>query len=80
MNITSKNVSQLFPLNLGAYVIVRTTQRIYVGEVLDIYRKGNSGRYDSIKTTSSLGGVKYLSLRVYLPMDVVRLSYTLQCI
>ncbi|KIY61999.1 hypothetical protein CYLTODRAFT_459371 [Cylindrobasidium torrendii FP15055 ss-10] len=69
-NINTKNVTELFPLEIGSYVIVGTQKRFYIGEVLDMYRKGNSGRYDSLRTTNSLSNLKYLSLRVYLPLSM----------
>ncbi|KAF9020418.1 hypothetical protein BDZ89DRAFT_1203567 [Hymenopellis radicata] len=64
--ISTKNISQMVPLVPKSFVIMRTVKRMYIGEVIDIYKKGNSGRYDSIPVSTSAAELKYLSLRVYL--------------
>ena len=37
--------------------------RFYVGEVLDVYKKGASNRYGSLDFVDSVAGLAYLSLR-----------------
>lgn len=49
----------------------RTDKRMYIGLVLDIYKKGSSGRHGSIETADSISGLSYLSLEVYLPRQTV---------
>lgn len=46
--------------------------RFFIGEVLDLYTKG-SGRHCSVDTVASASDISYLSLRVYLPLSLVRL-------
>ena len=48
-----------------------TGARFYIGEVLDIYKKGASKQHCSIDTAISTIGLLYLSLCVYLPMTLV---------
>ncbi|KAF9245693.1 hypothetical protein BU15DRAFT_31095, partial [Melanogaster broomeanus] len=43
----------------------------YIGEVLDIYKKGTNSRFDS---SESLSDLMFLSLRVYLPLSGVSLN------
>ncbi|KAI0739802.1 hypothetical protein C8Q80DRAFT_1079609, partial [Daedaleopsis nitida] len=43
--------------------------RMYIGEVLDIYKK-SSGRHGSVETATSCTGLSHISLRVYLPLTV----------
>ena len=70
-NMSTKNISIPFPIKLGGFVIMRTAQRTYIGEVLDMYKKGLSGRYGSIEKSESASGLQALSLRVYLALGVV---------
>ncbi|KIM67533.1 hypothetical protein SCLCIDRAFT_107897, partial [Scleroderma citrinum Foug A] len=45
----------------------------YIREVLDIYKKGSSGRHGSVAAAPSMSGLSYLSLQVYLPMQAISL-------
>ncbi|KAF8060260.1 hypothetical protein FPV67DRAFT_1632538 [Lyophyllum atratum] len=69
-NLSAKNVNDLFPLKLGNFVIIRTSQRLYVGEILDMYKKGANGRYGSITMIGNASSLQALSLRVYLPLEM----------
>ena len=60
----------LHPLRRFTYVIMQTGTHFYVGEVLDIYRQGANSRHGSIDMATSVQGLFYLSLRVYLPIMV----------
>ncbi|KAH9947488.1 hypothetical protein B0H21DRAFT_676451, partial [Amylocystis lapponica] len=65
--ILSKNVSQINPLRPGCFLVMRNASRMYIGELLDLYKK-TSGRHGSVKSAVSCSGLSYLSLRVYLPL------------
>ncbi|KAF9526823.1 hypothetical protein CPB83DRAFT_837122 [Crepidotus variabilis] len=54
--LSEKNVTALNELKRGSFLIMRTTKRFYIGEVLDIYKKGQS--------------LSWLSLRVYLELGL----------
>ncbi|KAI0739984.1 hypothetical protein C8Q80DRAFT_1111610, partial [Daedaleopsis nitida] len=43
--------------------------RTYLGEVLDIYKK-TGGRHGSLTEATTIAGLSYLSLRVYLPLKI----------
>ncbi|KAJ7668271.1 hypothetical protein B0H14DRAFT_3693536 [Mycena olivaceomarginata] len=45
--------------------------RFYIGEILDVYKKGASSRYGSIEDSPTASGLSYLSLCVYLPLGNV---------
>ncbi|KAJ3003668.1 hypothetical protein NUW54_g5184 [Trametes sanguinea] len=68
-NLPSKNVNTINPLRPGCLVIMRNKVRMYVGEVLDLY-KPVSRRHGSIDSATSAAGLSYLSLRVYLPLTL----------
>ncbi|KAF9230598.1 hypothetical protein BU15DRAFT_69059 [Melanogaster broomeanus] len=68
-NLESKNVSKLFPVQRHSFFIVRSAVRFYIGEVLDIYKKGTNSRYGSLDSLESLSDLMFLSLRVYLPLS-----------
>ncbi|KAF9232791.1 hypothetical protein BU15DRAFT_67158 [Melanogaster broomeanus] len=68
-NLQTKNVSKLFPLERHSVVIVHSTARFYLGEVLDIYKKGTNNRYGSIDSSECLSNLSFLSLLVYLPLS-----------
>ncbi|KAG6871916.1 hypothetical protein C0992_010163, partial [Termitomyces sp. T32_za158] len=68
--LSQKNITTLHPLLRGSYVIMRTQRRTYIGQVLDMYKKGESSRYGSIDSSTSLEGLSWLSLRIYLPLTV----------
>lgn len=71
-NLAQHSLSGLFMLKRGSFLVMRSSlSRYYVGEVLDIYKKGESSRYGSIPSSATLDGLSWLSLRVYLPLGVV---------
>jgi len=80
-NLTTKNISVIHPLVLGSFVIAHTPQRHFIGEVLNVYKKGSSSRYNSITSTSSDSELSYISLRVHLPLvdNVVGDSFIHSC-
>ncbi|KIJ07765.1 hypothetical protein PAXINDRAFT_19069 [Paxillus involutus ATCC 200175] len=43
--------------------------RFYIGEVLDIYKKGTNSRYGLLDSSESFADLAFLSLRVYLPLS-----------
>ena len=51
-------------------LIMRTKKRLYLGEVLDIYKK-IACRHGSIPKATSCAGLPYFSLWAYLPLSVV---------
>ncbi|KAJ7491545.1 hypothetical protein B0H11DRAFT_1911801 [Mycena galericulata] len=53
------------------FLILRTTIRMYIGEVLDIFKKGSNGRYGSIESAASTSEIHAFSLRVYLPLQTM---------
>lgn len=73
-NIGSKNVTSIYPLRRTNFVIMRTQKRNYIGQVLDIYRRGSGSRHGSILESATISGLSYLSLRVFLVLDVVSSS------
>jgi hypothetical protein len=60
------------PLRRGTFVIMKNKTRTYIGEVLDIYKKLASGRHGSLKDANTANDLSYLSLRVFLPLKIVR--------
>ncbi|KAG6899051.1 hypothetical protein C0993_001350 [Termitomyces sp. T159_Od127] len=69
-HLSQKNVTTLHPLIRGLYVIMCTQQCAYIGQVLDMYKKGESSRYGSVDSSTMLNGLSWLSLHVYLPLTV----------
>ncbi|KAJ4480786.1 hypothetical protein C8R41DRAFT_771229 [Lentinula lateritia] len=69
-NLGAKNVTALNPLTPQSFVLMRTAQHIYIGQVLDIYKKGQNSRHGSVATATDLSGLSYLSLRVFLPLGL----------
>jgi hypothetical protein len=58
---------------------MRSMKLFYVGEVLDIYQKGNNNwYYGSVATAISATELLFLSLQVFLPLLVVSASYHLR--
>ena len=53
---------------------MRTPKRFYIGEILDLYKKGNSGRYGSVESSDNISHLAWLSLRVYLPLEMSAVS------
>jgi hypothetical protein len=70
-NLIAKKVHQLNPLAIGYMTLIWNGTRFYIGEVLDVYKKGASSRYGSVPGATSISGLAYLSLRVYLPLTTV---------
>lgn len=71
-NIQSRNVNGLFYLKQGSFLIIRNeAKRIYIGEVLDLYKLAASNRYGSVKRANGVKELKYLSVCVYLPLIAV---------
>ncbi|OBZ75378.1 hypothetical protein A0H81_04106, partial [Grifola frondosa] len=68
-NIASRNVSQINPLHPGCFVIMKNKKCMYIGEILDLYKKV-SRRHGSVKEVASYSGLSYFSLRVFLPLTV----------
>ncbi|KAJ7084923.1 hypothetical protein C8R44DRAFT_894034 [Mycena epipterygia] len=64
--LRSRGVDALTPIRLGSLVVMRTAIRLYLGEVLGIYRYGSvSGKHESYTDAETVDGLSYLSLRVY---------------
>jgi hypothetical protein len=53
---------------------MRTPKCFYIGEILDLYKKGNSSRYGSVESTDNISQLAWLSLRVYLPLEISAVS------
>ncbi|KAJ3002779.1 hypothetical protein NUW54_g5663 [Trametes sanguinea] len=68
-NLMSKNVTSLNPLRPGTFLVMKSAKRTYIGEVLDVY-KMISRRHGSVDVATSVSGLSYLSLRVYLPLTI----------
>ncbi|KAJ3727641.1 hypothetical protein C8R42DRAFT_620753 [Lentinula raphanica] len=67
-NLGIKNVTVLYPLVPHTFVLMKTSMRMYIGQVLDIYKKGQSSRYGSVNKATEISGLSFLSLRVFLPL------------
>ncbi|KAJ7446055.1 hypothetical protein FB451DRAFT_1567900 [Mycena latifolia] len=62
-NIRSRGINAI---TLGSLVVMRSAIRLYLGEVLGIYRYGSvSGKHESFTDAETVDGLSYLSLRVY---------------
>jgi hypothetical protein len=48
--------------------------RTFIAEVLDIYKKGGNNRYGSVESAVSVDSLAWFSVRVYLPLIMVRVS------
>ncbi len=71
----SRNVNGVFHLFVGNFMIIRTDNRTFIGEVLDIYKKGMNNRYASIESADSLSQLAAVAVRAYLPLYMVSWSY-----
>ena len=61
-NLGSKNVTALHPLKRDMFVIMRSsTDRFYIGQVLDLYKRGANSRYGSVELASTAQGLSWLS-------------------
>ncbi|KAJ7724790.1 hypothetical protein B0H16DRAFT_1698555 [Mycena metata] len=67
-NIIAKNVHQLNPLSVGHMTIMWNGTRFYIGQILDVYKKGANSRHGSIPSPISISGRSFISLRAYLPL------------
>ncbi|KAF8597965.1 hypothetical protein BDV93DRAFT_561745 [Ceratobasidium sp. AG-I] len=66
-NVSSAGVSEITPLALGSLVVMLSSERWYLGEILGIYSRGAaSSRHDSYTDASSTKGLTYLSLKVFI--------------
>jgi hypothetical protein len=54
---------------------MRNDSRMYIGKVLDMYKKGSSGRYGSVTNSANLAELQAVSLLVYLPLLTVRFHF-----
>jgi hypothetical protein len=41
-NVASRNFCSLFPIRLRSFLVMRTTERMYIGKVIDNFKKGSS--------------------------------------
>ncbi|KAJ7369179.1 hypothetical protein DFH08DRAFT_929073 [Mycena albidolilacea] len=74
-NIKCRGVTSLTPLRLGSFVVMRSAIRLYLGEVLGIYRYGSVlGRHESFTDAETVDGLSYVSLRVYEHSTVYSLT------
>ncbi|KAG6874837.1 hypothetical protein C0992_006337 [Termitomyces sp. T32_za158] len=55
---------------VGNYGIFHTNKRMYIGEILDMYKKTASGRYGSVANIGSATSLQAISVRVYLPLTM----------
>lgn len=67
-NIAGKNISELYRLYPGYFVIMRNKTTTYIGEILDIYKKGANSKYGSLNYATTASTLSFLAVRVYLPM------------
>ncbi|KAJ7196542.1 hypothetical protein GGX14DRAFT_375999 [Mycena pura] len=49
-------------------LVVWNGARFYIGEIRDVFKKGANSRHGSVPGATSVSGLSYLSLRVYLPL------------
>ncbi|KAJ7877129.1 hypothetical protein B0H13DRAFT_1893350 [Mycena leptocephala] len=64
--LRTRGVDAITPIRLGSFVIMRSAIRLYLGEVLGIYRYGSvSGKHESYTDAETVDGLSYLGLRVY---------------
>jgi len=77
LNVSKRNVNSMFFLKRGSFVIVRNEKRTYIGKVLDLYKKAAGNCYGSIKRAGSVEELQFLSVRVYLPLTSVHISWSI---
>ena len=71
-NISTRNINSIFYLKRGSYLVVRNaSERTFIGEVLDLYKMASGNRYSSVTSANSAAELKYLSVRVFLPLVTV---------
>ena len=74
-NLSTKNVNAIFQITLNSFVIMRNDSRMYIGKILDMYKKGSSGRYGLVTKSTNLAELQAVSLLVYLPLLTVRFHF-----
>ena len=74
-NIATKNVTAIYQLQRGSFLIMRSEKRLYIGQVLDLYKRGSNSRHGSVNNLSTVQGLSWVSLRVFLPLAIVRLFF-----
>lgn len=74
-NLSTKNVNAIFQITLNSFVIMCNDSRMYIGKILDMYKKGSSGRYGSVTKSTNLAELQAVSLLVYLPLLTVRFHF-----
>jgi hypothetical protein len=57
-------------LSASPWLLCHNAKRFYIGEVLDLYKKGNNSRYGSVDSADNASQLAWLSLRVYLPLEI----------
>jgi hypothetical protein len=67
---TKSTVHEIYRLYPGYFVIMRNKKTMYIGEVLDIYKKGNNSKYGSLEFASNASSLSFLAVRVYLPLQL----------
>ena len=71
-NISTRNINNIFYLKRGSYLVVRNeSEQMFIGEVLDLYKTASGNRYGSVISANSAAELKYLSVRVFLPLLTV---------
>ncbi|KAJ7877550.1 hypothetical protein B0H14DRAFT_3782694, partial [Mycena olivaceomarginata] len=60
-HLVAKNVHQLNPLNVATKVVMWNGTRFYIGEIMDVFRKGANSRHASVPGSPSISGLSYLS-------------------
>ncbi|KAK6992340.1 hypothetical protein R3P38DRAFT_2496097, partial [Favolaschia claudopus] len=76
-NVVAKNVHPLNPLAIGSMTNMWNGTQFYIGEILDVIKKGANGRYGSLQSSASPSGLAFLSLKVYLPLTTVQAIFIL---
>ena len=71
-NIASKNVTAIHLLQRDNFIIMRSEKHYYIGQILDLYKRGANSRYGSVDGLQSVQALSWISLRVFLPLQIVR--------
>ena len=69
-NLTGKNITGIYQLYPSYFVIMRNKKTMYIGEVLDIFKKGNNSKYGSLEFATSALSLSFMAVRVYLPLQL----------
>jgi len=72
----SCNVNAIFRLFVGNFMIIWTDNRTFIGEVLDIYKKGMSNHYASIESADSLSQLAAVAVHAYVPLILYMVSWS----